>query len=210
MCAVAAVAAAPVAAVAAAPWAGRRPSLGGLCHGDGGHAEGARRRRALMLPILRPSAPPSSSLEWKRCRPGPCCPRTHTRIKKRSVPGGRECPRRRFMSPMITLDQRLLPDFVNVNTRLEDARCLNNRISHSKARSTRPSRSRRPGGHGKPKRLLAHRISSLCCSTMSVSRILVVTARPSTRQRSIVWQRKGYATRASTPRPCVRQRARPC
>ncbi len=31
--------------------------------------------------------------------------RTHTRIKKRSVPGGRECPRRRFRPPMIILDQ---------------------------------------------------------------------------------------------------------
>jgi hypothetical protein len=27
-------------AVAAAPWAGRRPSLGGLCHGDGGQTGG--------------------------------------------------------------------------------------------------------------------------------------------------------------------------
>src|SRR6266851_6777875 len=48
-----------VAAVAAAPWAGRRPSLGGLCHGDGGHAGGARRRRALMLPILGSECPDS-------------------------------------------------------------------------------------------------------------------------------------------------------
>ena len=41
---------------------------GRLCHGDAGHEEGARRRRALMLPVLVTTRPLASEMEGSNDR----------------------------------------------------------------------------------------------------------------------------------------------